>query len=208
MESTTAAKKLSEMAARIREMREIVGYTIEKMARLTNVSVRRYAAVEAGVEDPSFTFLHKCAIAFGVDITALLEGHSTKLSNYMVTRKGMGTITAKEDGITIQNLAAMFRNRLATPYYVTYNYEEKLQDAPIHTTTHAGQEFDLVLKGSLKVLIGEHVETLKEGDSIFYKSSTPHGMIAVGGTDCTFLAMIMAGTIGSSPHAASAGRSN
>ena len=194
MESTTAAKKLSEMAARIREMREIVGYTIEKMARLTNVSVRRYAAVEAGVEDPSFTFLHKCAIAFGVDITALLEGHSTKLSNYMVTRKGMGTITAKEDGITIQNLAAMFRNRLATPYYVTYNYEEKLQDAPIHTTTHAGQEFDLVLKGSLKVRIGEHIETLKEGDSIFYKSSTPHGMIAVGGTDCTFLAMIMAGT--------------
>ena len=36
-------------------------------------------------------------------------------------------------------------------------------------------------------------ETLNAGDSIFYKSSTPHGMIAVGGKKCQFLAMIMAG---------------
>ncbi len=194
MNSATAGSKLNEMAARIREMREIIGYPIEKMAELTDVSVRHYAAVEAGVEDPSFTFLHKCAIAFGVDITALLEGHSTKLSGYMVTRKGAGPVVAKDDGITIQNLAAMFRNRLATPYHVTYAYEEWLQNAPIHTTTHAGQEFDYVLKGTLKVRVGDHVETLNEGDSIFYKSSTPHGMIAVGGEDCTFLAIIMAGT--------------
>ena len=192
--SASAAGKLNEMAARIREMREIIGYGIERMAALTDLSVEEYEAVEAGKADPSFTFLHKCAIAFGVDITALLEGHSTKLSGYMVTRKGMGPVTAKEEGIEIRNMAAMFRNRLATPYYVTYNYEEKLQNAPIHTTTHAGQEFDLVLKGSMKVRVGDHVEILNEGDSIFYKSSTPHGMIAVGKQDCTFLAMIMAGT--------------
>lgn len=194
MDSATAGSKLNEMAARIREMREIIGYPIEKMAELTGVSVRHYAAVEAGVAEPSFTFLHKCAIAFGVDITALQEGHSTKLSGYMVTRKGSGPAIVKDDGIEIRNLAAMFRNRLATPYHVTYAYEEWLQNAPIHTTTHAGQEFDYVLKGSLKVRVGDHIETLNEGDSIFYTSSTPHGMIAVGGSDCTFLAIVMAGT--------------
>ena len=40
--------------------------------------------------------------------------------------------------------------------------------------------------------MGEHVEVLGEGDSIFYNSSTPHGMIAVNGEDCLFLAMVMA----------------
>ena len=59
-------------------------------------------------------------------------------------------------------------------------------------TKHSGQEFDLVIKGSLKIQVGEHVETLREGDSIFYKSSIPHGMIAVDGEDCLFLAMVMA----------------
>ena len=68
----------------------------------------------------------------------------------------------------------------------------ELQDKPIHTTTHAGQEFDLIIKGSLKIKVGDHEEILHEGDSIFYKSSTPHGMIAVGGQDCVFLSMIMA----------------
>ncbi|MBQ4118318.1 MAG: AMP-binding protein [Oscillospiraceae bacterium] len=86
----------------------------------------------------------------------------------------------------------MFQRKLGAPYWVTYKYSEELQNQPIHTATHAGQEFDLVIKGSLMVKVGDHTEVLNEGDSIFYKSSTPHGMIAVGGEDCTFLAMVMA----------------
>jgi len=190
----TTENPLKEIAARIKEMRGISGYSVAQMAGLTDVTPDQYAAIEAGTGDPSFTFLHKCALAFGVDINALLEGHTAKLSRYLVTRGGQGPVTAKEEGIEIRNMAAMFRNRLATPYYVTYSYEEKLQSLPIHTTTHAGQEFDYVISGSMRIRVGEHEEVLNAGDSIFYKSSTPHGMIAVGGKDVTFLAMIMAGT--------------
>lgn len=125
--------------------------------------------------------MHKCAKVFGIELTDLLEGHSAKLTGYTVTRKGQGLVTASEDGITIRDMAAMFRQKLATPYWVTYEYSEALQDQPIHTTTHDGQEFDLVLKGSMRVRVGDHEEVLHEGDSIFYKSSTPHGMIARGG---------------------------
>ncbi len=88
-------------------------------------------------------------------------------------------------------MAPMFRKKLATPYWVTYEYSEELQDKPIHTVTHAGQEFDMVIKGSLRIRVGDHEEILREGDSIFYKSSSPHGMIAVDGQDCVFLAVIM-----------------
>ena len=162
------------------------------MAEKTEVSVEQYHSYEQGTVDFPFTFMHKCALAFGVELTDLLEGQSAKLSSYTVTRRGMGPVTASEDGITIQNMAAMFRQKLATPYWVTYQYSKELQSQPIHTTTHAGQEFDLVVKGTLRVRVGEHEEVLHEGDSIFYKSSTPHGMIAVDGQDCVFLAMIMA----------------
>lgn len=187
-----AANPLMEIAERIREMREIVGYSEAEMAEKTEVSVEQYHNYEQGTVDFPFTFMHKCALAFGVELTDLLEGQSAKLSSYTVTRRGMGPVTASEDGITIQNMAAMFRQKLATPYWVTYQYSKELQSQPIHTTTHAGQEFDLVVKGTLRVRVGEHEEVLHEGDSIFYKSSTPHGMIAVDGQDCVFLAMIMA----------------
>ena len=181
------------MAARIKELREIGGKSPSEMARLTGVDERDYLAIEAGTMDPPFTFLHKCSLAFGVDINALLEGHTAKLSHFQVCRAGQGPVTVNERGILIRNMAAMFKGRLATPYYVTYDYDERQQRAPIHTTTHAGQEFDFVVSGSMRVKVGDHGETLNAGDSIFYKSSTPHGMVAVGGKSCSFIAMIMAG---------------
>ncbi len=191
--SNTANNQLMDVAQRIREMRQIVGYTVPQMAEKTELSEERYMQYEAGGTDLPFTFMHKCAKIFGLELTELLEGHSAKLSGYAITRKGKGMITANEDGIIIQDMAAMFRKKLATPYYVTYQYSETLQNQPIHTTTHDGQEFDLVLKGTMRIRVGDHEEVLQEGDSIFYKSSTPHGMIATGGEDCVFLSMIMAG---------------
>ena len=192
MTGSNSTTQLMDVAMRIREMREILGYSTRKMAELTQISEDTYQLYESGSVDLPFTFMHNCAKAFGVEIPVLLEGHSAKLSGYTVTRKGKGLVTASEDGITIQNMAPMFRKKLATPYWVTYEYSEELQNQPIHTTTHDGQEFDLVVKGALRIRIGEHEEVLREGDSIFYKSSTPHGMIAIDGQDCVFLSMIMA----------------
>ena len=187
------SEKLIEIAQRIREMREISGYSIAEMARKTEVSEAEYARFEAGCIDFPFTFIHKCALAFGLEITDLLEGQSAHLSSYTVTRKGAGQQTAREDGIEIRNLAPLFRQKLAEPYWVRYEYSEEQQNHPIHLTKHSGQEFDLVLEGRLKVQIGNHVEYLEEGDSIYYNSSTPHGMIAVDGRDCLFCAVVMHG---------------
>ena len=192
MTNQSTVNQLQEIALRIREMRQILGYSMQKMADLTEVSEETYRLYESGTIDLPFTFLHKCAKIFGVEITVLLEGHSAKLSGYTVTRRGQGLVTASEDGITIQDMAPMFRKKIATPYWVTYAYSDELQNLPIHTTTHTGQEFDLVIKGSMRIKVGDHEEVLREGDSIFYKSSTPHGMIAIDGQDCVFLAMIMA----------------
>ena len=192
MSNQNPATQLMEVASRIKGMRELLGYSMQKMAELTEVSEENYKLYETGTVDLPFTFMHKCAKVFGVEITVLLEGHSARLSGYTVTRKGKGLVTASEDGITIQDMAPMFNKKLATPYWVTYQYSEELQNQPIHTTTHTGQEFDLVIKGAMRVRIGDHEEILREGDSIFYKSSTPHGMIAIDGKDCVFMAMIMA----------------
>ena len=184
--------QLQRIALRIHEMREIFGYSTSKMAEMIDITEEVYLSYESGKVDLPFTFMHKCAQVFGVEITDILEGHSAKLSGYNVTRRGEGLITASEDGITIQDMAPLFRHKLATPYWVTYKYSKELQNRPISTVTHAGQEFDMVVKGAMRIRIGDHEETLREGDSIFFKSSTPHGMIAVDGEDCVFLAMIMA----------------
>ena len=193
MDTTHVSNQLLEVAFRIREMRGICGFTEEEMARRTDTTLAEYRAYEAARADLPFTFIHKCSLAFGIGITDLLEGRSANLSSYTITRKGQGQQTAREPGIEISNLAPLFRNKLAEPYCCTYDYDETQQRMPIHLTTHAGQEFDIVLSGQLKVQVGEHTEILGEGDSILYNSSTPHGMIAVGGSKCVFCAVVISG---------------
>ncbi|MBQ7115563.1 MAG: AMP-binding protein [Clostridia bacterium] len=192
MQNNSVTNKLVEVAQRIEELREIYGFSNAEMAEKAEVTLEEYLSFVKGEDDLPFTFIHKCALAFDVEITDLLEGQSARLSTYNVTRRGKGQTTANEEGILIQNLAPKFKNKLANPYWVKYEYRSELQSKPIEVTTHSGQEFDLVIKGSLKVQVGDHTEILHEGDSIYYKSSTPHGMIAVNGEDCLFLAMVMA----------------
>ena len=191
--SNVAENKLFEVAKRIREMREVDGISVEQMAHKTEVSVDDYLEYESGNRDFPFSFIHKCALVFGIGITDLLEGQSAHLSSYTVTRRGEGQQTAKENGIEIMSLAPQFRKKIAEPYWVRYDYDESLQDKPINLATHSGQEFDLIMSGTLKVQIGDHVEYLNEGDSIYYNSATPHGMIAVGGKECLFVAVVLPG---------------
>ncbi len=193
MNTTNTLTQLSEIATRIKELREIMGFSVYSMAEKTNVTEEQYLSYESGKVDIPFSFIHKCALVFGVEMTELLEGKTAKLSTYTVTRKGKGQETAKEDGIDIANLAPKFKDKLAEPYFVKYEYSPSQQNKPIKLTTHSGQEFDLVLSGNLKVQVGDHVEVLGEGDSIYYNSSLPHGMIATGGADCTFVAVVMSG---------------
>ena len=185
--------QLFEIAERIKEMREILGYSVSQMAEATEVSTAEYENYESGAEDLPFTFIHKCALTFGIELTELLEGNSARLSSYTVTRKGEGLQTAKEDGISISDLAPKFKGKIAEPYWVRYEYSEQLQNSPIHLTRHSGQEFDLVISGSLMVQVGTNKEVLHAGDSIYYNSSTPHGMIAVDGEDCVFCAVVLPG---------------
>ena len=183
--------KIQEMAARIRELREIENISAEEMAKKTDLTVEEYLLCETGKSDLNFAFIYRCALAFGVDVTDIIEGSSPKLRSYTLTRKGNGQKIEKAHGMIYYNLAHAFQNRIAEPLYVKSIYSEELQHKDIDLTSHDGQECDIVISGKLKVQVGEHSEILEPGDSIYYDSSTPHGMIAVGGTDAEFYAMVL-----------------
>ena len=183
--------KLREMAGRIKELREIENLSPEYMAEKCGVSVDEYIACEKGERDLSFAFLYLCAGALSVNVTEIIEGESPKLKSYTVTRNGSGQKISSAHGLTYYNMAYAFQNRIADPLFVVSEYKEELQNKPIECTTHKGQECDLVIDGNLKVQVGNHTEILGAGDSIYFDSSTPHGMIAVNGRSCLFYAIVL-----------------
>ncbi|MDD7773890.1 MAG: XRE family transcriptional regulator, partial [Eubacteriales bacterium] len=185
-------KIIKEVAHRIRESREILGISEAEMAQCTGVSLENYRALEAGETDFTFTFIYKCAARLGVDTTDLLKGESPTLEEYSVTRAGRGLPIARRRGFRYENLAPLFKNKTVEPFVVTAPFSLEEQHAPIKLSRHEGHEFDYILSGRLKTVIDGHEEILEPGDSIYYDSSKPHGMIAVDGEECRFLAVIIA----------------
>ncbi len=183
--------QIMQVAERIRGLRLILDVSTAEMARATDLSEAEYVALENGGSDFSFTFLFKCAQRLGVDIGELVTGDVPKLSYYTIVRKGKGMPIKRREGFEYRHLALLLKDRMAEPFVVTAPYKAEEQDKPIELSTHKGQEFDLVMEGRLKVCLGEHIEYLDEGDCVFYNSGIGHGMIATGGKDCVFLAVVL-----------------
>ena len=191
IESCNLDTQLKQIGCRISEIRNILNITAGEMASITGISEAEYLAHESGEKDSSFTFLQRCAQRFGVDISALISGESPKLSFYTLTRRGGGLPIKRREEFEYRHLASLLKDRNAEPFTVKAKPERP--DTPISLSTHSGHEFDYVLRGKLKVQMENNIEILEEGDCIFYDSSHPHGMVAVGDTDCEFLAIVING---------------
>ena len=187
----TMEYKLKQISDRIRELRQVTGLTVADMAERMGISESEYIECESGNKNLSVAFLYHCALNFGVDMGDILEGRSPKLQSYALTRRGQGQKIEEAHHMIGYSLASGFRNRIALPLYMEMSYHDGAENEQIELVTHEGQECDIVLSGKMKIQIGEHTEILEAGDSIYYDSGTPHGMIAVGGEDCTFYAIVL-----------------
>ncbi|MCQ2378905.1 MAG: AMP-binding protein [Victivallaceae bacterium] len=186
--------QFTQTGKRIREIRQVLDIPVAEMARVTGVSEAEYLEHEEGRIDNPFAFLYQCAERFGVDVSALVSGEAPKLSFYNITRAGKGMPIKRRAELEYLHLAPKLKNRRVDPLFVTAQpQDEKL---PIHLTTHRGHEFDYIIKGSLRIQLGDKIEVLHEGDSVLLDSSHPHGVVAADGEPCDFLAIVMQGDDG------------
>ena len=119
----------------------------------------------------------------------MLKGASPTLTSYEVTRRGGGLPITRKEGYEYKNLASMFKNKTAEPYHVIIPYLENAGEG--EASSHKGQEFDIVVKGRLKMTVGSNTEILEAGDTIYYNSATPHRMVALDGNDVEIYAIVI-----------------
>lgn len=182
---------VTEIAERIKELRKILSYSQQDMADKIAISVDEYNAYENAEKDFPVSFLYSCANIFGVDIIELLTGEHPRLKGYEVTRDGMGLPIKRRESFEYYHLAPHFSDKIGEPFLVTAPYISGNEYTELQTSSHPGQEIDYILSGSLRVSIDGREEVVNEGDCIMYDSGKAHGMVAVGGKDCIFFAVIM-----------------
>jgi acetyl-CoA synthetase len=182
---------LREVAQRIASLRESAGLSPVEVAAAVQVDVEEYLAAERGETDFTFAFLSNVAKKFGVDLPDLLGGTSSHLSLLSVVKSGEGFPLRRHEGMEYSYLGYGMKNRLCEPFLVTVPYSAQEQNLPVSCVSHEGQELDYVLSGTLKLEVDGHTRLLHPGDTAFYDSGKPHGMVAVEGEDVLLLAAVM-----------------
>lgn len=178
--------EIREIAARIRELREICGYTKEELADKLNVDFETYRKYEETGEDIPISVIYQMSKLFKVDFSEIVTGTSTKLTTYQVVRKGEGQQADRYPGYEFENLAYHYKKKIMQPFVVTLDPSDK----PADLVSHDGEEFNLVLEGSVVVVFDGEEIVLGEGDSIYFNPSYPHGQKCGGVVKAKFLTVI------------------
>lgn len=179
-------KELNEIAARIRELREVCGYTQEEMATDLGIDVRVYREYEVDGADIPISVIYEIANKCGVDFTEIITGIGAKLDTYHIVKRGGGKNVSRYPGYYFEDLAFRYSHKIMQPLLVTLDPS----DEPAALVTHAGQEFNLVLEGTIAVVFDNKELILKAGDSIYFNPTHPHGQKCVGDVKARFLTVI------------------
>ena len=182
-------EQIKQIAERLRGLRDVLDLNPEDMAEACGMSVEKYLDMESGDKDISFRALQQIARKYEVSLDLLMFGEEPKMRSYFLTRKGAGVSVERSKAYKYEALASGFRRRKADPFIVTV--EPKPEGTPMHLNSHQGQEFNMVMEGRLLLNVDGKDIILNEGDSLYFDSTKPHGMMALDGQTVKFLAIIM-----------------
>ncbi len=177
-----------QVVARVRELRDILGIGVAEAAAKCGVDEGTYRGYEDGSIPMPINSLYGLAELFGVDVTVLLTGEQPRMDGYTVVRNGKGVHVDRYEGYEFESRAANFKGRIIEPMIVTLKPHADESHEPA-LVSHSGQEFNLVLEGRVRVVVGRNSFVLEEGDSIYFDAGLRHGQRAVGGT-AKFLTII------------------
>jgi len=178
-----------DIAARLKELRNIEGKSQQELANTLGVALEEYQRYEAGDADIPASALHDAARVLNADLTELLTGEEPRMKIFSVTRQGGGVKVERRKDYQYRNLAANFSGRKVSVFEVTVPADAG--ESGHHANSHPGQEFNYLLEGRMKVRIHGNELILEVGDCVYFDSSHDHSMEALDGRPARFLAMII-----------------
>lgn len=145
--------------------------TIQELATSSNVSSNMISRIERGLTTPSVEIIVRLANSFGMSINYFVE-EAEKGSTIVHTKKGQGEpIFFFEDKHQIISLTQGLRDPNFTVFFDTIEPNCGSGDGGM---VHSGEEFALVVEGTLEFIVDDERFVLEEGDSIVFKASLPH----------------------------------
>jgi len=182
-------EQIRQIAARIKEIREISGISAENLALKLGLSTETYNKYESGESDIPVGIIYEISEMFNVELSVLMGDTNPRLHVYGIVRKGKGLKLERRKQYRYESLAYNFLHKKAEIFMVTI--DPRQEDTMPEFNSHPGQEFNYVLKGTMMIMIDGHEIILNEGDSVYFDSGCKHAMKALNNKQVKFLAMVL-----------------
>ncbi|MEU6548211.1 XRE family transcriptional regulator [Streptomyces sp. NPDC046859] len=178
--ATGPAESLPAVAPQLRALRRRAALTLEGAARAAGLSAAHLSRLETGQRQPSLPMLLALARVYGTTVGELL-GERVPDRDAVVRAADMEPTAA--GGWTYWQAGVPGRGMQALRVHVPYGSQGDI------VRVHPGEEWLHVLKGRLRLRLGDTTHRLGPGDSAHFDSLTPHLLAAEddGGAELLFV---------------------
>ena len=165
------------------------GLTLDQLSEASGLGKGLLSKVENFRVTPTLPTLAKLCETLGVKLSELVEGLDKKPKLCVVRRHQRKAIErdSAESNIQYHSLAHVRADRTMDPFelVVPARGGRKLAMA------HEGEEFLIVLKGKVEFEFDGKVESLREGDALYFDAETDHRLFNVTDNDARVLCVFL-----------------
>jgi transcriptional regulator with XRE-family HTH domain len=166
--------QIEAIANRIKEFRTFSEFSEGDLAAKIGISVGEYAEYESGKRDIPIGVIYNLAAVLDVEPTVIITGNYPEETSVSVFYDGAGTVVQRNPNYRYMSLADGFKNKQMKPMIVTI---ESNDDTELFV--HGGQEFNYVLEGKIRVVLGDKEYYLRPGDGVYFDPKIPHAQYAM-----------------------------
>lgn len=194
MSDIKAQIKEFRIGEKIRGERQQRRLTLQELSDLTGLSKPLLSQIENEQVVPPLATLLKIAKGLKVDIHFFFEDESNRQK--LVLTKGdelcpdiqRQAVNEASRPYTYHSLAQGMRQKHMEPFLV--EVENSDWDDKLFFRHDGEEEFLYVLDGEIDLHYGSEVYRMHAGDSVYYDSSQPHGLVSVGNAMARLVAVL------------------
>src|SRR5215203_3013170 len=158
---------------RIKMLRISQKRTMEEIARASDLSKSMISKIENNKTVPSVAALVKIAKALGTNISNLLEQEGFLNAIITTKQKALANLTSTDKGYSIYPYASGYHEKKMQPFLFVAKKGEVIP----HELSHEGEEFIYVIKGQMKMQVGDTFHIVNGGDSLYFNCALKHGIM-------------------------------
>ena len=177
----------SELGDALRRYRDERRLTLEQLAKRSGVSRAAISKIERGDSGSSTPVLGKLAEALDLSISQLIGGRE-RARIVRIPADSQPVFREPSTGFERRSLSPLYLGRGVD--FVLNRLPPKAKTGPFPSHRQGVEEHLYVVKGRLKVTLGDEAHTLEAGDFLFYHGDLNHTFENLSNTVCEYFIVI------------------